>query len=91
MLNFAAAVQLHQLQLRIRLQSQLSKSDACPISRALVQLHMDPGHMCKFDGIRSQFAVLYESSAGAMRSFVWHKDQQAVCDCTTAVMRLAET
>ena len=38
-----------------------------------------------------QFAQLYESSAGAMRSFVWHKDQQAVCDCMTAVIRLAET
>ena len=22
---------------------------------------------------------------------VWHKDQQAVCDCMTAVIRLAET
>ena len=45
----------------------------------------------KFDEIRAQFAQLYESSAGAMRSFVWHKDQQAVCDCMTAVIRLAET
>ena len=45
----------------------------------------------KFDEIRAQFAELYESSAGAMRSFVWHKDQQAVCDCMTAVMHLAET
>ena len=45
----------------------------------------------KFDEIRAQSAHLYESSAGAMRSFVWHKDQQAVCDCMTAVIRLAET
>ena len=45
----------------------------------------------RFDEIRAQFAQLYESSAGAMRSFVWHKDQQAVCDCMTAVIRLAET
>ncbi len=45
----------------------------------------------KIDEIRAQYADFFESSAGAMRSFVWHKDQQAVCDCITAVIRLAET
>ena len=47
----------------------------------------------KFNDIRAQFkfAQLFESSAGAMRSFVWHKDQKAVCDCMTAVICLAET
>ena len=44
-----------------------------------------------FHEIRAQYAELFDSSAGAMRSFVWHKDQQAVCDCMTAVIRLAET
>ena len=27
----------------------------------------------------------------AIRSFAWHKDQQAVCDCMTAVICLAES
>ena len=44
-----------------------------------------------FDEVRAQYAELFDSSAGAMRSFVWHKDQQAVCDYMTAVIRLAET
>ncbi len=43
------------------------------------------------DGIRAQYADLYNNSGGAMRSIVWHKDQQAVCDCMTAMFRLAET
>ena len=45
----------------------------------------------KFDDIRAQDADLYQSSAGAMRSFVWHKGQYAACDCMTVVIRLAET
>ena len=44
-----------------------------------------------FDEVRAQYAELFDSSAGAMRSFVWHKDQQAVCDYMTAVIQLAET
>ncbi len=45
----------------------------------------------KSDDIRAQYADLFQSSSHAMRSFVWHKDQQAFCDCMTAVIRLAET
>ena len=44
----------------------------------------------KFIEIRAQFAHLPGSSAGAMRSVVWHKEQQAVCDCMIAVIRLAD-
>ena len=44
-----------------------------------------------FDEIRAQHADLFDSSANAMRSFVWQKDQQAVCDCMAAVIRWAET
>ena len=44
-----------------------------------------------FDGIRAQYADLYDSSGGAMRSFMWHKDQEGVSDCLTAILRLAET
>ena len=36
-------------------------------------------------------AKAFTSSEDAMRYFLWHKDQQAVCDCRTAVFRLAET
>ena len=43
-----------------------------------------------FDEIRAQYVDLFDSSANAMRSFVW-QDQHAVCDCMTAVIRLAET
>ena len=28
---------------------------------------------------------------GAMRSFMWHKDQEGVSDCLTAILQLAET
>lgn len=55
----------------------------------------DERHFCFecpfFDGIRAQHADLYDSSGGAMRSFVWHKDQEGVFDCLTAIIRLAET
>ena len=34
-----------------------------------------------FDGIRAQYADLYDSSGGALRSFMWHKDQEGVSDC----------
>ena len=40
----------------------------------------------KFHESRAQYAELFDSSAGAMRSFVWHKDQQAVFDYMTAVI-----
>ena len=47
---------------------------------------------CPFlDGIRAQYADLYDSSGGAMRSFMWHKDQEDVSDCLTAILQLAET
>ena len=55
----------------------------------------DERHFCFecpfFDGIRAQYADLYDSSGGAMRSFMWHKDQEGVSDCLTAIFRLAET
>ena len=38
-----------------------------------------------------QYAHLYDSSGGAMRSFMWHKDQEDVSDCLTAILQLAET
>ena len=55
----------------------------------------DERHFCfeypSFDGIRAQYADLYDSSCGAMRSFMWHKDQEGVSDCLTAILQLAET
>ena len=42
------------------------------------------------DGIRAQYADLYDSSGGAMRSFMWHKHQEDVSDCLTAILQLAE-
>ena len=55
----------------------------------------DERHFCFecpfFDGIRAQYADLYDSSGGAMRSFMWHKDQEDVSDCLTAILQLAET
>ena len=36
-------------------------------------------------------ADLYDSSGGAMHSFVWHKDQEGMSDCLTALLQLAET
>ena len=55
----------------------------------------DERHFCFgcpfFYGIRAQYANLYDSSGGAMRSFMWHKDQEGVSDCLTAILQLAET
>ena len=65
-------------------------SDALLCSRSVGDERHDFFECSNFDDVRAQYADLFQSSSRAMRSFVWHKDQQAVCDCMAAVDRLAD-
>ena len=40
----------------------------------------------RFAHIRRQFRSQYSDADGAMQSFVWHRDQKAVCHCLTAIL-----
>ena len=41
-------------------------------------------------GIRGQFSFLFDDASGSMRCLVWHKDQKAVSQLLTAVLRTVE-
>ena len=44
-----------------------------------------------FGGLRLTHAELFRDAAGAMKSLVWHKDQQAVCALLLAIVAEAQT
>ena len=43
-----------------------------------------------FAHIRRQFRSLYQDADDTMQSFVWHKDQKALCHCLAATCKLAD-
>ena len=69
------------------------KFHAIPVAAGFVALDLLVLNAIDESGAQSADSVL-ESSAGAMRPLAWHKNQlnqQAVWDCMTAVIGLAET
>ena len=44
----------------------------------------------RFAHIRRQFRSLFQDADGAMQSFVWHRNQKAVCHCLAAILSLAD-
>ena len=44
-----------------------------------------------FRDLRLQHAELFEQAHGAMRSFMWHKDQKSVCAVILAIANEAQT
>ena len=43
-----------------------------------------------FAHIRRQFRSLFQDADGAMQSFMWHRNQKAVCHCLAAILNLAD-
>ena len=43
-----------------------------------------------FAHIRRQFRSLFQDADGAMQSFMWHRNQKAVCHCSAAILTLAD-
>ena len=44
----------------------------------------------RFAHIRRQFRSLFQDADGAMQSFMWHRNQKAVCHCLAAILNLAD-
>ena len=44
-----------------------------------------------FAGLRLTHAELFQDAAGAMKSLMWHKDQQDVCALLLAILTQAQT
>ena len=43
-----------------------------------------------FTPIHCRFHLVYQDADGAMQSFVWHKDQKAVCHCLAVMLNLTD-
>ena len=44
----------------------------------------------RFAHIRRRFRSLFQDADGAMQSFMWHRNQKAVCHCLAAILNLAD-
>ena len=40
--------------------------------------------------VRWQFRSLFQDADGAMQSFMWHRNQKAVCHCLAAILTLTD-
>ena len=45
----------------------------------------------RFAGLRLTHAELFQDASGAMKSLVWHKDQEDVCALLLAIVAQAQT
>ena len=43
-----------------------------------------------FAHVRRQFRSVFQDADGAMQSFMWHRNQKAVCHCLAAILTLAD-